>query len=185
MAVALALVLAVPLEPLAHESPVDHVDRSIRIWISGETIHLSYQLQLSERAAMMQLTKMDSDADGVISERERDAYFSSFADALSKQLHLQIENRNLELKRDGKVQLQPQFRQVFTFTASCGTLAKGKHPGRLNDEYSRSYPGVYRWDGPKVDVGTGPRVIVTDAPKAADAAGHAGTLQLKFEIAVP
>src|SRR6187551_2998837 len=83
MAMACALVLSAPLKPLAHESPVDHVDRGIFIWIAGETIHVRYQLQLSERAAMMQLTKMDGDGDGVISGRERDTYFESFAESLS------------------------------------------------------------------------------------------------------
>src|SRR4051812_7055021 len=107
---AIAVVLLAPIRPLAHESPVDHVDRSIRIWIDGETIFLCYKLQLSERAAMMQLKDMDTDADGVVSNRERDAYFAAFSANLAKQLRVQIDERALELKPSGKAELLPQFR---------------------------------------------------------------------------
>lgn len=184
---ALVFVMMTPLKPLAHESPVDHVDRGIKIWITGGIIHLSYQLQLSERAAMMQLNKMDSDADGIISDRERDAFFAPFSESLAKQLHLQVGEKQVEMKPDGAAKLLPQFRQVYRFSGTLGALEKGKHFGKLIDDYSRSYPGAYRWDGPKNGMSeTGePIVTVTEAPKAVEAAGHPGVLVLKFEVAVP
>jgi len=185
MLAALTILVSLPLRPLAHESPVDHVDRGIRIWIKGDSVFLRYQLQLSERAAMMQLIKIDENADGVASESERDSYFAAFAEALSKQLHLQIDGKMLNLKSDRKAHLLPQFRQVFTFSGTCGALPQGKHAGQLNDDYSRSYPGMYRWDGAKFESGAGPRVTAIEAPKAIDAVGHAGSLQLKFEVNVP
>lgn len=182
--VAIALVASTPLKPLAHESPVDHVDRGIRIWIEGETIYLRYQLQLSERAAMMQLTQIDRNGDAIISDSERDEYFTSFADTLSKQLHLKIDSRKLELKRDGKIELLPDFRQVFTLSAQCAELKIGKHSGVLSDEYSRSYPGAYRWDAPQINSGAGSRVIVKDAPKAI-AIEHSGFLLINFDVVAP
>jgi hypothetical protein len=181
---AVVLVASAPLKPLAHESPVDHVDRGIRIWVKGENIYLRYQLQLSERAAMMQLTQIDRNGDAVIADSERDEYFASFADALSKQLHLKLGNRVMELKRDGKIELLPEFRQVFTFSARCGPLESGRLPGVFSDEYSRSYPGAYRWDAPQIDLNAGPRVVVKDAPKAITVE-HSGFLQINFEIVVP
>jgi hypothetical protein len=181
---AIALVASTPLKPLAHESPVDHVDRGIRIWIKDETLFVRYQLQLSERAAMMQLTQMDRNSDGMISDSERDEYFSSFADKLAKQLHVKIGGPELDLKREGKVELLPDFRQVFSFAARCGALATGKHSGVFSDEYSRSYPGAYRWDAPQVDSGKGPRVVVKEAPKAI-AVEHTGFLLINFEVVVP
>jgi hypothetical protein len=181
---AIALVASAPLKPLAHESPVDHVDRGIRIWVKGETIYLRYQLQLSERAAMMQLTQIDRNGDAIISDSERDEYFRKFAETLSKQLHLKIDGRDLELKCEGKVELLPNFQQVFSFSAQCAQLKTGKHSGVLSDEYSRSYPGAYRWDAPQIDSGTGPRIIVKDAPKAI-AIEHSGFLVINFEVVVP
>jgi hypothetical protein len=181
---ALAMVLVLPIRPLAHESPVDHVDRAIRIWIEGETIYLRYQLQLSERAALMQLKVMDANADGVVSDTERDAYFASFAGKLAPHLRLEIGEHALEIKPAGRAELLPQFRQVFLFSAPIGALKSGTHAGKLSDEYSRNYPGVYRWDGAK-EHAAGPRVQVKEAPKAQETAGHPAVLTMKFEIVVP
>ena len=185
MMLGVAMVLAAPLRPLAHESPVDHVDRAIRIWIEGDSLFLRYQLQLSERAAMMQLKTMDADADGAVSENERDVFFSAFAERLAKDLHVQLGERTAELKPTGRVELLPQFRQVFVFSAPTGALTPGSLGGKLSDEFSRNYPGVYRWDGMKENSKSGPRVVVREAPKSQEAVGHPAVLVLKFEVVVP
>lgn len=184
LSVSLALVLAVPARPLAHESPVDHVDRAIRIWIDGDSIFLRYQLQLSERAAMMQLKDMDTDGDGAVSDRERDAFFATAATKLAPQLRIDLDERAVELKPSGRVELLPQFRQVYLFSAPVGALKAGAHAGKLSDAYSRNYPGVYRWDGAKERV-SGARVLVKESPKTQEAAGHPAVLVMKFEIVVP
>lgn len=181
----LAIVLLAPLRPLAHESPVDHVDRAIRIWIDGDSLFVRYQLQLSERAAMMQLKDLDADADGIISDSERMAFFSAFAAKLARQLRVQIGGRSMELKLSGRVELLPQFRQVFLFSAPAGSLKSGTHTGKLSDEYSRNYPGVYRWDGAKERAPSGPRVLVSEAPKSQEISGHPAVLVLKFNVVVP
>jgi len=180
-----AMVFAAPLRPLAHESPVDHVDRAIRIWIDGNTLFLRYQLQLSERAAMMQLKTMDADGDGAVSDSERVVFFGAFAERLAKDLHVQLGERPLELKPAGRVELLPQCRQVFLFSSPTGALARGTVAGKLSDEFSRNYPGVYRWDGAKEKAKSEPRVVVSEAPKSQEAAGHPAVLVLKFEVVVP
>ncbi|HYG77830.1 MAG TPA: hypothetical protein VEK08_22680 [Planctomycetota bacterium] len=182
---ALALLIYVPARPLAHESPIDHVDRDIRIWVAGESIYVSYQLQLSERAAMMQLHKMDVDASGTVSDTERRTYFADFAAQLVRQLQLKVGTQPVSLKPDSPVKLLPQFRQKFIFSGPVGRLPKGKTPGRIDDLYSRSYPGNYRFVPARADQRQDTKVIVTEAPKPVDASGHAGTLQIKFEIDVP
>jgi hypothetical protein len=184
LSLALALVLAVPVRPLAHESPVDHVDRAIRIWIDGDSIFLRYQLQLSERAAMMQLKDMDADGDGAVSDRERDAFFSAAAAKLAPQLRIDLAERAVELKPSGRVELLPQFRQVYLFSAPVGALKSGTHAGKLSDAYSRNYPGVYRWDSAKERASSGPRVLAVEAPKSQESAGHPAVLVLKFNIVV-
>ncbi len=183
--VAIAIVLNFPIRPLAHESPVDHVDRGIRIWIEGEAIFLRYQLQLSERAATMQLKDMDSNLDGAVSDSERDAFLGGFAANLANHLRMQIGERPLELKPAGRVELRPQFRQVYGFSAPCGALKSGSHAGKLRDEYSRNYPGMYRWDGAKERTAPGPRVLVTEAPRSQEASGHPAVLVLNFNVVVP
>jgi hypothetical protein len=183
--IALAIVLLAPVRPLAHESPVDHVDRTIHIWIEGDSIFLRYQLQLSERAAMMQLKDMDADTNGAVSDSERDAFFAAFSSQLAPKLQLQIGERSLDMKPFGHVELLPQFRQVFVFSAPIGSLKAGSHAGKLSDEYSRNYPGVYRWGGAKERARSGPRVLVKEAPKAQESSGHPAVLVLKFDIVVP
>jgi hypothetical protein len=183
--VVLAITAAMALKPLAHESPIDHVDRDIRIWISEGSIFLRYQMQLSERAAMMQLQHMDTDGNGSISNVERDGYFAQFSGALCKQLHLFLDEKELALKPDKNVRLSPQCRQAFTFNVPIGELSPGKHLGRLVDDYSRNYPGNYRWDPLKPHFNKNHNVTVREAPAESKNGGHAGALIIHYEIVVP
>lgn len=180
-----AAVLTAFTPALAHESPVDHVDRAIRISVANGTLTVRYQLQLSERAALMQFQRMDTNVDGAVSIDERTTFLDTFQRELTPQLQVELDGKALALKIDGAVKLLPQCRQVFTFSAPIGELKTGRYKGQLLDSYSRNFPGAYRWDGPKTPGSKGPQVLVAEAPKMHDADGHPSVLQIKFDVVIP
>ena len=179
-----AALLCLPLEPTAHDSPVDHVDRAIRIYFENGKLFVRYQLQLSERSATMQLAQLDTNQDGMISDAERGTFFAAQQKELSALLKLKLGENALELKPEGTVELLPQFKQVFLFSAPAGKLEKGRFKGELLDLYSRNYPGAYRWDEPKRKV-EGPSVQVSEAPKFHTVDGHPSVLLIRFELQIP
>ena len=181
----LLLLVRFPLAPEGHDSPIDHVDRGVRIWVDGENICVAYQVQLSERAALMELHVMDANGDGSVSDSERDAFLEKFYALLGPQLELELGGKKIELKPSQKTQLLPQFRQVFTFSGPIGKLSEKKVSGKFSDSFSRNYPGDYRWNGPKVDTSSGPRVLVSEDPKTVDAAGKHAMLVIRFDVVSP
>ncbi len=166
----------------AHESPVDHVDRTIQMWVEDGELHVSYRILLPERAVLVQLNRMDTDGDGVISPREREVYFQAFADRIAPLLRVELDGRPLALQPDGPVALDPQLGETFVFSTPLGHLAVGTHRGRLRDLYSQAYPGPYRL---KASPQVAPQVLavtVTEAPETQHLAEHAGMIVLDFEL---
>jgi hypothetical protein len=184
LTICLSLILALPLEPTAHDSPVDHVDRAIRIYVENGKLYVRYQVQLSERSATMQLGQIDTNGDGSVADAERAAFFTQQQKALCPQLSVSLNEKALALKPEGSVELLPQFRQVFTFSAEI-EVKSGKASGEFVDRYSRTYPGAYRWDEPKRPKAGAPKVIVSEAPKVHRTDGHPSQLQIKFEVLLP
>ena len=180
-----AATAALNVRPLAHESPIDHVDRQIRLWVEGDRLFIRYQLQLSQRAAMMQLQKMDVDKDGTVSPQERDAQLNAYAVKLSRQLELYVADKAVEVSSAGPVKVLPHCRQVYVFSGQIGTLTSGTLRGKLVDNYSRHYPGSYRGENPKHDSGAraAVKVLLTDIPQLNS--GHAGALVLNFDLIAP
>jgi hypothetical protein len=107
-----AIVFALITRPTAHESPVDHVERALRLSIADGKLIVSYRLQVTERAALLQLHRMDTDHDGRISEQERDAFFTPFSAHLAAQLKLGIDGRTFEMKPAAPVKLDAEFGQT-------------------------------------------------------------------------
>src|SRR4051812_42860792 len=79
----------------AHDSPIDHVERTVQIYIEAAKVHVIYRFRCEERQAMLQLHEMDADRDGKISDGARAAYFKHVSDELSKQLHVEVEGKDL------------------------------------------------------------------------------------------
>ena len=169
----------------AHESPIDHVERELRFWVEGGQLHLSYRVQQSERAILMQLHKMDADGDGMISEAERGAYFTAQAEKIAGLLKLDLDGRPLVFNPTGPVQLDARLGEIFEFTAPLPVLHTGRHPGHMLDGYSWLYPGPFRWIAPgagnQKDIRVEPVVQTAGDPTLA----HPAWLDLKFEIVVP
>ncbi len=191
----LAVLVALVMAGLAtaHESPVDHVEREFRLWAANGKLHLSYRLQLAERAALLQLHRMDTDADGHISDSERTVFFSTQADRLAQGFTVELAGRSLHFTPSGTVRFDARLGQTYSFEASLPTLPPGRHVGRLADAHARTYPGPFRW----VDAGAGrPREIrVEPVTEAADgkrpawlavkAIAHPESLALNFALVIP
>ncbi len=191
LAVLLALVLAGLAS--AHESPVDHVAREFRLWVADGRLHLSYRLQLAERAALLQLHQMDTDVDGRISEEERAGFFTAQAMRLAHGFALEVAGRSLQFTPNAAVRCDARLGQTFSFETPLPALGPGRHAGRLADAHARAYPGPFRW----VDAGAGgprevrvePAATATDAGRpawlAVKAPLHPDLLALNFNVVIP
>ena len=127
----------------AHESPIDHVDRTLQLYVKDSRLYVSYRLRQTDRAAFLQLRAMDRDRDGRVSRTERERFLNDFAKRLSKQLAGRFNNAMLRFRPVGAVKLHPDFSQSFLFAAKIGNLPPGEYHGRLTDYHSRSYPGSF------------------------------------------
>lgn len=175
--------LGLALAAVAHESPVDHVERELRLWVEDGRLHLSYRIQQSERAVLLQLHRIDTSGDGVVSEAEREAFFTAQARRIAGLFALEVDGQALKLAPAGGVQLDARLGQTFTFSAPLASLRPGRHAGRLADGYSRMYPGPFRWRGGSE--GKGARVELRAEPGTTGAALHPAWLALKFDVVVP
>jgi hypothetical protein len=168
-----------PAGAWAHESPVDHVTRTLRLWVGEGRLHLEYRLQISERAALVQLHRMDADQDGVISDVERDTYFGAEARRLAGKLQLAIDDRPVSLLPERRVRLDPQLGQTFTFAAPLAGRPPGRHPARLVDQESRFSPGPFR-------IGTkGSAVALQPPDPPAGDLKHPALIAVRFAIIIP
>ena len=171
----------------AHESPVDHVERQFRIIVKDGALQVTYRIGLTERAALLQLQAMDTNADGHIDDAEVDVFFTAQAKYLAGLFKLDLDGQPLALQPAGEVQRDLKFGQTYTFTAPLGKLTPGRHPGMLADGFSRMYPGSFRWirpgeGGPK-DIRVEAVVIPQDA--GANQREHPSRIELKFNLVVP
>ena len=129
----------------AHDSPIDHVDRVVQIYAEAGRLHVIYRFRCEERQILLQLHQMDKNGDGKISDEERDAYFNSVAEQLTKQLLVEVDGQALPLASDGPVQLAPDLSQTYRLSAPLPNLSTGAHAGRFSDDFSRRQPGPWRW----------------------------------------
>ena len=178
-----SLLLCLAVKSSGHESPVDHVERELRLWVDGGRLHLSYRVQQSERAVLLQLQRMDTNGDGVISDVERDAFFTAQAARLTGLFTLEVDGQVLRFAPASGGQRDARLGQTFIFTAPLAALRPGRHTGRLVDGYSRLYPGPFRWvnDGNQ----RGIRVEPVAQPEDHRMPLHPASLALKFEVVVP
>lgn len=164
-----------------HESPIDHVERELRLFAEDGQVRLVYRLLPTERATLMELRAMDTDGDGIVSAAERDAFFARKAEALARLIELRIGERPLPLEPVGSVRLDPQLGQTFLFAAALPALPPGRHPGTLVDGHSRDYPGGYVWKEPGQAESGGVRFEPATAGPGVGSRDHPPWLELQFE----
>jgi hypothetical protein len=182
----LLLALAVsPTSVLGHESPIDHVERELRLCAEEGRVRLVYRLLPTERATLVELKSMDADGDGTISGGEREAFFAGKAQAIAKRIELTIDEQPLPLEPNGSVRCDPQLGQTYVFSVPVPKLASGRHPGKLVDGHSRDYPGGYVWKEPGHG---GPGAIRFEPVAPATdrrSPDHPPWLELQFNVLVP
>lgn len=182
--VALAAVGLLPLSALlAHESPIDHVDRIVTIFIEAGRLHVIYRFRCEERQVLLQLNQMDTDRDGKISDEERNAYFGTVAKELTKQFQVEVDGHALTLKSDGQVELAPDLSQTYALSSPIGELSAGTHTGRFSDGYSRAHPGPYRWRPRQINH-NGIDVDAVAAPGLENIGPHPAMIVVNLKITV-
>lgn len=129
----------------AHESPVDPVSRSLTFWMEGDRLRLRYEVQISERSALLELYAMDRDRNGVIQTSEQDAFLTDKARQLAERMKLQGEMTSLKLTPVGPVVLRRGWRQIYEFEAELSALPSSTHRLTLSDTNSRFRPGPFQW----------------------------------------
>ena len=180
----LLAILAFFITPVsAHESPIDHIDRVVKIYIEDGKVHLVYRIRLQERQVFFQLQQMDLDADGIISDAERNAYFKKIANQLTKDLRLEIDGKPMTLVSEHPVRLSPDLSQTYHLTAPLAALPVGNHTGRFVDDFSRTHPGDYLWTPRQINR-NGIEVDAVDAPGIERLGAHPAMIFMNLRIVV-
>ena len=163
---------------MAHESPIDHVDRQLAFVLKGETLELRYRFQKTQRAALMQLRSMDVDRDGSISVLEREQFFTQVGQRLAGQLKLKSKGQEQIFRMAGEVVLRPDFSQEFRFTAP---LKDNVVATMFFDEFSGRQPGNVTIAQPPI-VGRKALLQIKQSPSMKRLRGHGGMTVLEIKI---
>lgn len=162
----------------AHESPVDHIARTFRMWVEGSALYVAIRHEVSERHATLQVYAMDENADGEVTNDERSRFFHNLQRELSARLELHVAERAVSLEPDGMVGLDPSLGQTFRWRADLDGWAPGTYPARLVDRHSRDYSGMFRFDPGESGSGI-------EKPRLADgrsAVAHPELIDIRFEV---
>jgi hypothetical protein len=178
------LAASAPTAGHGHESPIDHVERELRLFAEEGKARLVYRLLPTERATLMELKAMDIDGDGAISDRERDAFFADKARTLAKKIALDIDGRFVPLEPSGGARCDPQLGQTFLFTAPLPALEPGRYPGKLVDGHSRDYPGGFVWKDPGQGGSEAVRFEPATPATRARSHDHPPWIELPFNVVV-
>lgn len=169
----------------AHESPIDHVEREYQFQIKDGQLVMSYRLETTDRATLMELKQMDGNGDGKIADAERDAFLAKKADMIAKKFTLEVDNQPLKLSPVGPVVRDRKLGQTYLFSAPLPKLKPGTYSGKLVDGYSREYPGAFRWKAlPEPPTGNLRVNPLTPSEKPGSPA-HPPWIELNFEVVVP
>jgi len=115
------------------------------MWVEGDELRLSYRVQLPERAVMMQLKTMDADNNGLVSDKERQAFFDAQLRRIARLLKISVGEKDYTFQPAGPVQLDAAFGQTFTFAIPIQALRGNEYSATLTDDYSVRSPGGYRY----------------------------------------
>jgi len=169
---------------LAHESPIDHVNRVIRMDVKDEQLIIDYRLQMTPRTVLMQMRDMDVDGNGRIGDEERGTYFEASARDLKRALTLSRDEKPIRIKSSGNCVLRPDLSNEYYFAANLGELAIGKHAFIFRDSFAKKYPGSIRVNTPIPEAGQHVELSVSEQIGSQALRGHAAEVVLLIEIAV-
>jgi hypothetical protein len=152
LAALLATVLCPRLQ--AHESPVDQVSRTLRLWVEGDRLRLRYEERVSERCALLELLAMDRNRNGIVQDGEQRTFFAAKARQVASRLQARMDGAPLELEVREPVTLRRGWRQVYEFQIPLAAVPGGAHVLRIADRNNQMRPGPFQWMiGRPVDLG--------------------------------
>ena len=168
----------------AHESPVDHVDRTLTLWVQEGRLFVACRLQLTLRMALLQFHAADADRDGTVSAPELANFLEASAVRLRGLLRAEIGGRPLAWDAAIHTSLEPGLAQRFVFSAPLGDVGTERWEGRLSDGFSVHYPGHYRFlNSGEIPAGA-QRLVAEFAPETERLpGGHPARVVVKFSIA--
>ena len=168
----------------AHESPVDHVDRTLTLWVQDGRLFVACRLQLTLRMALLQFHAADTDRDGAVSAPELAKFLEASAVRLRGLLRAEVGGRPLAWDTAIRTTLEPGLAQRFVFSAALGEVGKERWEGRLSDGFSAHYPGHYRFLNTG-EIPTGAqRLLAEFAPETERLPGsHPARVVVKFTVA--
>jgi hypothetical protein len=128
----------------AHESPIDHIDWTISVGLVKRDLVIDYRMRMTPRAALLQLRAMDRNDDGLVNDEERSAYMGSIASQIRNRMILAVGEERLHVVERAPALMHPDLSNEFRFAARLVGIALGKHVVKLEDDYTRQYPGGVR-----------------------------------------
>ena len=158
----------------AHESPIDHVDRTLSFSLADGRLELRYRVRQTPRAALLQLRAMDADSDGQISAGERAVFFQKTGEKIARELKL---NGQPFRPMDG-VKLRPDFSAEYRFT----TDVTGESEFIFRDEHAGRYPGQVTIVPPTAQAGGKRLLQIERSPRMKVLRGHVGLTVLRIRI---
>ena len=176
--------LAVLSVAQAHESPVDHVDRTLTLWVQDGRLFVACRLQLTLRMALLQFHAADADRDGTVSASEMAKFLEAAAVRLRDLLRAEVGGRPLAWDAAIRTSLEPGLAQRFVFSAPLGEVGKETWEGRLSDGFSVHYPGHYRFLNTGEIPAGAQRLLAEFAPETErPPGGHPARVVVKFTLA--
>lgn len=128
----------------AHESPIDHIDRTISVGLVKRDLVINYRMRMTPRAALLQLRAMDRNDDGLINDEERSVYMGSVAARIRERMTVAVGDKPLRMDERAPALMHADLSNEFRFSAPLAGLESGKHVVKLEDDYTRQYPGGLR-----------------------------------------
>ena len=145
LAFTVALCFASQPAAFAHESPVDHVDRTMALCEKDGRLHLEVRLQITLRMALMQFHAADSNATGSLTDAALHAALQRTAADLHRLIAIEIGGKRLAWDAAVRVSLEPGLGQRFVLSAPLASPPGAALSGRLLDDFSAQHPGHYRF----------------------------------------
>jgi hypothetical protein len=121
----------------AHDGGFGHSRRTIFLAASPDRVVLEYRIMQNRDDALLEMTLMDRDRDGQVSQDEKDRYFQDRARQLAENLHCRTPDGEAITLQFIRYELQHSLVQVFHFT-----LATSAKEVLLDDRNFPHKPGL-------------------------------------------
>ena len=129
----------------AHESPVERVERMLRVWTEGDQLRLRYEERYSERSALLELHAMDANGDGTIQDTERSDFLADKALQMAAHFRVQVANTSIQCVPVGRVALHRGWRHVYDFSSPLTATPTGTSALRIAIRGLHVQPGEFQW----------------------------------------